>query len=107
MNNNPWTYGEATDVVVDGEVARRDTVTKAITCEKTRANYTDSLQQIPEICTEVASDELLKASRGWFENFKKRIGIHLLVKRGEAASACMKADEDYIKPFAGIIAAEG
>uniref|UniRef100_A0A8C8VHY4 HTH CENPB-type domain-containing protein n=1 Tax=Pelusios castaneus TaxID=367368 RepID=A0A8C8VHY4_9SAUR len=65
-----------------------DTVTEAIICEK-------------------ASGEPFKASRGWFKNFKKRTGIHSVVRHGEAASVDMKAAEEYLKTFAGIIAAEG
>ncbi|CAE1154389.1 unnamed protein product [Acanthosepion pharaonis] len=84
-----------------------DTVTEAIICEKARAIYTDLMQQTPGTSTGGAPGEPFKASRGWFENFKKRTGIHSVVRRGEAASADMKAAEDYLKTFAGIIVAEG
>ncbi|XP_028678623.1 tigger transposable element-derived protein 1-like [Erpetoichthys calabaricus] len=84
-----------------------DTVTEAIICEKARAIYTDLQQQTPGTSTDEASGELFKASWGWFENFKKRTGIHSIVRHGEAASADIKAAEDCLKTFAGIIAAEG
>ncbi|XP_070268928.1 tigger transposable element-derived protein 1 isoform X2 [Myotis yumanensis] len=84
-----------------------DTVTKAIICEKARAIYADLLQQTPGTSMDEASGEPFKASRGWFENFKKRTGIHSVVRHGEAASADIKAGEDHLRTFAEIIAAEG
>ncbi|XP_051783372.1 tigger transposable element-derived protein 1-like isoform X1 [Erpetoichthys calabaricus] len=82
-------------------------VTEARICEKARAIYADLLQQTPGTSMEEASGEPFKASRGWFQNFKKRSGIHSVAKHGEAASADIKAVEDYLKTFARIIAAEG
>ncbi|XP_039624723.1 tigger transposable element-derived protein 1-like [Polypterus senegalus] len=64
-------------------------------------------QQTPGTLTDEASGKPFKASRGWFENFKKSTGIHSVVRHGEAASTDIKAAEDYLKTFAGIIAAEG
>ncbi|XP_051784390.1 tigger transposable element-derived protein 1-like [Erpetoichthys calabaricus] len=84
-----------------------DTVMEAIICEKVRPIYADLQQQTPGTSTDEASGKPFKASRGWFENFKKRTGIHSVVRHGEAASADIKAAEDYLKTFAGIIAAEG
>ncbi|XP_059549399.1 tigger transposable element-derived protein 1 isoform X1 [Myotis daubentonii] len=84
-----------------------ETVTKAVICEKARAIYADLLQQTPGTSMDEASGEPFKASRGWFENFKKRTGIHSVVRHGEAASADIKAGEDHLKTFAEIIAAEG
>ncbi|XP_015417010.1 PREDICTED: tigger transposable element-derived protein 1-like [Myotis davidii] len=70
-----------------------DTVTKATICEKARAIYADLLQQTPGTSIDEASGEPFKASRGWFENFKKRTGIHSVVRHGEAASADIKAGD--------------
>ncbi|XP_014308512.2 uncharacterized protein LOC106696566 [Myotis lucifugus] len=67
-----------------------DTVTKAIICEKAGAIYADLLQQTPGTSMDEASGEPFKASRGWFENFKKRTGIHSVVRHGEAASTDIK-----------------
>ncbi|XP_070275853.1 zinc finger protein 64 isoform X2 [Myotis yumanensis] len=67
-----------------------DTVTKAIICEKARAIYADLLQRTPGTSMDEASGEPFKASRGWFENFKKRTGIHSVVRHGEAAIADIK-----------------
>ncbi|GFS81474.1 tigger transposable element-derived protein 1 [Nephila pilipes] len=53
-----------------------DTLTQTIICEKARAIYGDLLKQTPQTSIDEASEESFKASRGWFENFKKRTGIH-------------------------------
>ncbi|GBN57708.1 Tigger transposable element-derived protein 1, partial [Araneus ventricosus] len=46
-------------------------------------------------------------SRGWFDNFRKRTGIHSVVRHGEAASSDVKAVEDYLKTFSELIEANG
>ncbi|GIY79170.1 hypothetical protein CDAR_79781 [Caerostris darwini] len=84
-----------------------DTLTQTIICEKARAIYGDLLKQTPQTSIDEASEESFKASRGWFENFKKRSGIHSVVRHGEAASSDMKAAEDYIKTFSDLIKAQG
>lgn len=84
-----------------------DTLTQTIICEKARAIYGDLLKQTPQTSIDEASEESFKASRGWFENFKKRTGIHSVVRHGEAASSDMKAAEDYIKTFSVLIKAQG
>ena len=43
--------------------------------------------------------EQFKACRGWFDNFKKRTGIHSVVRHAEAASLDVKAAEDFVKTF--------
>ncbi|GFY49233.1 tigger transposable element-derived protein 1 [Trichonephila inaurata madagascariensis] len=77
-----------------------DTLTQTIICEKARAIYGNLLKQTPQTSIDEASEESFKASRGWFENFKKRSGIHSVVRHGEAA-------EDYIKKFSDLIKAQG
>ncbi|UYV81469.1 hypothetical protein LAZ67_20001281 [Cordylochernes scorpioides] len=57
-----------------------DTLTQTIICEKARAIYGDLLKQTPQTSIDEASEESFKASRGWFENFKKRSGIHSVVR---------------------------
>ncbi|GIX92810.1 hypothetical protein CDAR_286711 [Caerostris darwini] len=84
-----------------------DTLTQTIICEKARAIYGDLLKQTPQTSIDEASEESFKASRGWFEYFKKRSGIHSVVRHGEAASSDMKAAEDYIKTFSDLIKAQG
>ncbi|GFT71531.1 tigger transposable element-derived protein 1 [Nephila pilipes] len=58
-----------------------------IICEKARAIYGDLLKHTPQTSIDEASEESFKASRGWFENFKKRTGIHSVVRHGEAVTA--------------------
>ncbi|XP_061746133.1 tigger transposable element-derived protein 1-like [Nerophis ophidion] len=84
-----------------------DTVTEAIICEKARAIYASLLQKTPGTLTDEALAEQFKASRGWLDGFKKRIGIRFVVRNGEVASSDMEAADDYLKTFAEIIAAEG
>ncbi|GFT69437.1 tigger transposable element-derived protein 1 [Nephila pilipes] len=61
------------------------TLTQTIICEKARAIYGDLLKQTPQTSIDEVSEESFIASRGWFENFKKRTGIHSVVRHGEAA----------------------
>ena len=84
-----------------------DTVTEGITCEKARAIYADLLQQTPGTSVDEASEDSFKASRGWFDNFRKRTSVHSVVRHGEVASSDVKAAEDYVKTFAKLIKAEG
>ncbi|GBO31183.1 Tigger transposable element-derived protein 1 [Araneus ventricosus] len=84
-----------------------DTLTQGIICEKARAIYGDLLIQIPRTSTDEASEDSFKASRGWFDNFRKRTGIHSVVRHGEAASSDVKATEDYLKTFSELIEANG
>nr|XP_060616305.1 zinc finger and SCAN domain-containing protein 12-like isoform X2 [Anolis sagrei ordinatus] len=59
-----------------------DSVTESIICEKARAIYRDLMRQTPGTSTDEAPKESFKASRGWLDNFKKRIGIHSVVRHG-------------------------
>ena len=49
--------------------------------EKARLLYSDITRDTPG-----SSAEEFKASKGWFDNFKKRTEIHSVVRHGEAAS---------------------
>ncbi|GBN01725.1 hypothetical protein AVEN_36020-1 [Araneus ventricosus] len=53
-----------------------DTLTQGIICEKARAIYGDLLNQTQRTSTGEASEDSFKASRGWFDNFRKGTGIH-------------------------------
>ena len=46
-----------------------DTVTEGTVCKKAHAIYDDLLQQTSGTSVDEASEDLFKASRGWFENF--------------------------------------
>ena len=48
-----------------------------------------------------------KASRGWFEKFKHRTGIHSVTRHGEAASSNKEAAEKYVAEFSDYVNVEG
>nr|XP_060615591.1 uncharacterized protein LOC132765319 [Anolis sagrei ordinatus] len=60
-----------------------DTVTESIICEKARVIYRDLLRRTPGTSMDRASEESFKASRGWLNNFKKRTGIHSVIRYGK------------------------
>lgn len=82
----------------------RDTITETIICEKARTLYGDLLKKNPGTSTEDTSEDAFEASRGWFDNFKKRTGVHNVVRYGEAASSDSKAAEDFVHEFCQLIA---
>ncbi|GBO21091.1 Tigger transposable element-derived protein 1 [Araneus ventricosus] len=84
-----------------------DTLTQGIIREKARAIYGDLLNQTPRTSTDEALEDSFKASRAWFDNFRKRTGIHSVVRHGEAASSDVKAADDYLKTFSELIEANG
>ena len=86
-----------------------DTVTETIICEKATAIFSDLVtQDVGEGASsqESATPEF-KASRGWFDRFKRRSGIHSVVRHGEAASADQKAAEEFVKKFEELVISEG
>ncbi|XP_064110427.1 tigger transposable element-derived protein 1-like [Macrobrachium nipponense] len=83
-----------------------DTVTETVICEKARSIYADLVKKEASTSKE-ASEEVFKASHGWFDNFKKRTSIHSVVRHGEAANANVKAADTYIQKFAALVAREG
>ena len=68
--------------------------------------YTDQ-KQSPRLSTEETPAEEFKASRGWFDKFKKRTGVHNVVRYGEAASSDTRAAKEFVKEFSSLIAEEG
>ncbi|XP_066231909.1 zinc finger MYM-type protein 6 isoform X4 [Saccopteryx leptura] len=80
-----------------------DIVTESIICEKAREIYSDLVKQTPGTSVDEASQESFKASHGWFDNFKKRSGIHSVVRRSEAASADEKSVKAFIETFAKLV----
>ncbi|XP_063307083.1 tigger transposable element-derived protein 1-like isoform X3 [Pelobates fuscus] len=80
-----------------------DIVTEAIICKKAKALHAD-LNQQPGMSPDV---EGFKASRGWFERFKTRSGIHSVVRHGEAASSDVAAAEEFATKFLKVMVSEG
>ena len=53
------------------------------------------------------STELLKASHGWFDKFKKRTGSHSVVRHGEAANANKGNAKSYVTEIREHVETEG
>lgn len=71
---------------MDERKLRGDSESEDITCAKARALYVDLIRKIPGTSSS-EDDNAFKESRGWFEKYKKRTGIHNVVRHGEAASS--------------------
>ncbi|XP_034989663.1 tigger transposable element-derived protein 1-like [Zootoca vivipara] len=82
-----------------------DTVTEAVICEKAKALHADLIQQ--QAGSSDAEPEVFKASRGWFERFKTRSGVHSVVRHGEAASSDAPAAEKFAPEFLQVVADQG
>lgn len=80
-----------------------DSVSEAIICEKAKLLHNDLLSKL--LGTSAETDNF-KASRGWFEKFKKRSGIHSVIRHGEAASSNEKEAEAFKVEFDKIIKEE-
>lgn len=66
---------------VNGKQLAGDSVSDAMIYEKAKSLYADLLKDRPGL----NSENKFTASRGWFTKFKKRSGIHSVVKHGETA----------------------
>ena len=84
-----------------------DTISELIICEKASAIFKDLKRDASEREGESSQSDEFKASRGWFENFKKRSGIHSVIRHGEAFSSDVKAAEKFVKDFAKLVSEEG
>ncbi|XP_070607661.1 tigger transposable element-derived protein 1-like [Erythrolamprus reginae] len=76
-----------------------DTITKSIISEKARAIFSDLKKNEASL---LGDPDEFKASHGWFDKFRKS-GIHLVVRHGEAASADIKAADEFITRFASLV----
>ncbi|UYV83410.1 hypothetical protein LAZ67_23000910 [Cordylochernes scorpioides] len=83
-----------------------DTITQNLIYEKEKALYAELGSKIPctSIENEVHAD--FKASKGWFENFKRRSGIHSVTRHGEGASSDAKAAETFTAEFEKLVVTE-
>nr|XP_023656335.1 tigger transposable element-derived protein 1-like isoform X2 [Paramormyrops kingsleyae] len=81
-----------------------DSISQAMICEKAKALYADILS---EGGTSSEQPESFKASHGWFHNFANRVGIHSVVRHGEAVSANKEEAEQFSKEFCEFLEAEG
>ncbi|XP_028656937.1 tigger transposable element-derived protein 1-like [Erpetoichthys calabaricus] len=79
-------------------------ISEAFISEKALQIYEDLKKKTPQ--TSALSDFVFKASRGWFEKFKHRTGIHSVIRHGEAASSDKAGAEKFILEFKKIIEEE-
>ena len=79
-----------------------DSLSEDAICAKAKILYED-IKKDPIIVPEGFD---FKASRGWFEKFKKRSGIHSVVRHGEAASSDKAAADKYKVEFKQFVNAE-
>ena len=68
-----------------------DSISEGIIYEKALSIKFDLLKDTPSTSAEGESKFTFKASRGLFENFKHRSGIHSVVRHGEATSSSKEA----------------
>lgn len=82
-----------------------DSISEALICAKALELHQHLLSNQPS-----RSDTNImefKASRGWFEKFRRRTGIHSVLRHGEAASSDHKAAEKYVEDFGKFVDLEG
>ena len=73
-----------------------DTMTQEMICSKARMIYESLKKNVAGHSTAEAEEEF-KGSRGWFEKFKRRSGIHSVIKHGEGASANEEDVEELVE----------
>ncbi|XP_013007869.1 tigger transposable element-derived protein 1-like isoform X2 [Cavia porcellus] len=81
-----------------------DSVSEAMICEKARKLHSDLLQEKPSTS---ATTDKFKASRGWFDKFRKRSGILRVTRHDEASSSGKVVAGAYKKEFSEFVKAEG
>ena len=80
-----------------------DSSSEVMIREKTKMLHADLLKDSPGMSAESDS---FKASRGWFDKFKKRSGIHCVVKHGEAASSNKVAADNFMAEYQEYVEAK-
>jgi len=89
---------------INGNMLAGNTVCEVMICEKAKRLHEDLVKKHPGTSGDA---DVFKASRGWFEKFKKRSGIHCVVRHGDATSANQKAAEGFVQDFSDYIKANG
>ncbi|XP_051909559.1 tigger transposable element-derived protein 1-like [Hippocampus zosterae] len=82
--------------------ARGEKVSEPIICERARQLYSDLTRHSPGDSTDD-----FKASRGWFENFKKRSGIHYVVRKRQTLRADKEGAKKFVEEFQSFVGCEG
>ncbi|CAI5779200.1 transposable element-derived 1-like [Podarcis lilfordi] len=81
-----------------------DSISESMICEKALYLHAELIRNTPGASTE---GEVFKASRGWFDNFKRRSGIHSVVRHGEAASANKLDADRFVLDFKDYVESQG
>ncbi|BFZ15078.1 hypothetical protein BsWGS_18117 [Bradybaena similaris] len=85
-----------------------DTVTETIISEKATAIFNDLLtEDAGKGTADQEPHPEFKASRGWFEKFKRRTRIHSVVRHDEATSSDQKGAEEFVRKFEQLVKDEG
>ena len=88
---------------IEYQTQHRMPLSLTLILEKARSLFSDLKAKAGEGC-----EEEFAGSHGWFNRFKKRIGLHNLKLSGEAASADTKAVKEFLAAtLKEIIEAEG
>ena len=90
-------------IFVNDKQLSGDTPSEDAICAKAKLLYKNLIKKNPTIVPEGFD---FKASRGWFEKFKKRSGIHSIVRHGEAASSHKAAADKFKVEFKQCVNAE-
>ncbi|XP_068235596.1 tigger transposable element-derived protein 1-like [Palaemon carinicauda] len=87
-----------------------DTLTQSVILHKASAIFAHLVKAQRDGRGEGTSQQApqeFKASHGWFDQFRKRTGIHSVIRHGEAASSDKKAAEEFLKKLENVIPREG
>ncbi|XP_068180499.1 tigger transposable element-derived protein 1-like isoform X2 [Antennarius striatus] len=84
-----------------------DIVTDAIICEKATVIFNDLVEEDSGEGKLAKEHQEFKASRGWFEKFKKRTELRSVVRHGEASRANHKAADEFVQKFKQLVTDEG
>ncbi|XP_042229138.1 tigger transposable element-derived protein 1-like isoform X1 [Homarus americanus] len=74
-----------------------DPISAEFICKRAREIYEHLKEDQPSSSETVFED--FKASKGWFDKFKKRTGIYYVVRHGKAASAGKEGAEKFVAEF--------
>lgn len=66
---------------INEKIMKSDTINGNIICEKAKLIFSDLIKKTAGSSTD--EEKAFKASRGWFKKFKRRTGIHSVVRHGE------------------------
>ncbi|KAF6357047.1 hypothetical protein mRhiFer1_009983 [Rhinolophus ferrumequinum] len=81
-----------------------NSISESIICEKALHLHADLIKNTPGTSAE---SDIFKANRGWFEKFKRRNGIHNMVRHGESARANKEDANQFVLEFKDYVETKG